>query len=38
MTFQNDEVFMGTALRSEEYMRYVTPAESVRQFRSKVNP
>ena len=35
MTYRNEEVFMGTALRSEEYMRFVTPAEAVRQFRSK---
>lgn len=36
MTFRNESVFMGTALRSEEYMRYVTPAESVRQLASAV--
>jgi len=32
MTFRNTSVFMGSALRSEEYTRYVTPAEAVRQL------
>jgi copper homeostasis protein len=36
MSYRNDSVFMGTALRSEEYMRYVTPADAVRQFSSSL--
>ena len=32
MKHVNHDVFMGTALRSEEYMRYVTPASGVRRF------
>lgn len=32
MAFRNEAVFMGTALRSEEYMRYVTPVAAVRDF------
>ena len=36
MSFRNDVVFMGTALRSEEYMRYVTPVDAVRQFAATV--
>lgn len=34
MSHRNEDVFMGTALRSEEYRRYVTPAQTVRQFRT----
>ena len=36
MTHRNDEVFMGTALRSEEYARYVTPAQNVSALRKKI--
>ncbi len=36
MSFRNDAVFMGTALRSEEYMRYVTPADTVRRLAASV--
>ena len=36
MQHRNDAVFMGTALRSEEYIRYVTPAGTVRQFRESI--
>mgnify|MGYP002631862702 CR=1 FL=1 len=36
MQHRNESVFMGTALRSEEYMRYVTPASAVRQFRETI--
>ncbi len=32
MTFRNERVFMGTALRSEEYLRQVTPTAAVSAF------
>ncbi len=36
MAYRNDAVFMGTALRSEEYMRYVTPAGAVSELVSRI--
>ena len=37
MVFRNEDVFMGTALKSEEYVRQVTPAAAVRQFRESLD-
>lgn len=36
MHHRNEAVFMGTALRSEEYMRYVTPVAAVQSFRQRL--
>ncbi|MEM7146864.1 MAG: copper homeostasis protein CutC [Verrucomicrobiota bacterium] len=37
MVYRNDRVFMGTALRSEEYCRYLTRADGVQAFRGILN-
>jgi copper homeostasis protein len=36
MHFRNDRVFMGTALRSAEYQRFLTTPDAVRAFKSAV--